>query len=172
MNEKQKHLDAFEMFFKLGGVGSDENFSKVSGKFQVTERTVWNWYKKFGWKERVHLRNIDVNKEVIKKTNSKIADNKAKYLTYVHKLIDDWKKKVDNGEIPVEIKSASDVDKIVKLALLLQDEAGEIIQNKVTVNKEKGLERLKNIEAQHNDSNSDSGNTTTSSADNSPNTPR
>ena len=36
--------------------------------------------------------------------------------------------KVDNGEVPVEIKSASDVDKIVKLALLLQDEAGEVLK--------------------------------------------
>jgi hypothetical protein len=27
--------------------------------------------------------------------------------------LDDWKKKVDKGEVPVEIKSAADVDKIV-----------------------------------------------------------
>jgi len=32
--------------------------------------------------------------------------NKAKYLTFIYKLLNDWKKKVDNGEIPVEIKSA------------------------------------------------------------------
>ena len=158
MNEKQKHLDAFELFYRLGGVGSDENFSKVSGKFQVTERTVWNWYKKFGWKERVHLRNIDVNKEVVKKTNSKLAANKAKYLTYAHKLFDDWKKKVDIGEIPVEIKTVSDVDKIVKLALLLQDEAGEIIEN-VIVDKQECLKRLKRIEAKHNDGSNDTRDT-------------
>ena len=130
---------------------------------QISERTFWNWYKKFGWNERVHLRNIEINKEVVEKTNSTIVANKAKYLTYVHKLFDDWKKKVDSGEIPVEIKSASDVDKIVKLALLLQDEAGEIIENKVTVNKERGLERLKNIEAKHNDSNINPGDSTRSS---------
>ena len=89
-------------------------------------------------------------KKQTKKTNTTIADNKAKYLTFIHKLLDDWKKKVDKGEVPVEITSPSDVDKIVKLALLLQDEAGEIIENQITVNKEKGLERLKKIEAQHN----------------------
>jgi hypothetical protein len=161
MKEKQKHLDAFELFYTLGGEASQENCTRVSDKFQITERTFWNWYKKLGWKDRVHLRNIDVNEEVVQRTNSKIADNKAKYLTYVHKLFDDWKKKVDDGDAPVEIKSASDVDKIVKLALLLQDEAGEIIENKVTVNKEKGLERLKNIEATHNDGSSDSGDSTT-----------
>ena len=171
MNEKQKHLDAFELFYRLGGVGSDENFSKVSGKFQVTERTVWNWYKKFGWKERIHLRNIDVNKKVIEKTNTQLAANKAKYLTYVHKLIDDWKKKVDNGEIPVEIKSASDVDKIVKLALLLQDEAGEIIEN-VIIDKDKCIDRLKRIEAKYNDINGNSRDSTTGSDRNSSDTER
>lgn len=163
MKEKEKHLDAFELFYRMGGIASQENCSKVADKLQISERTFWNWYKKFGWSERVHLRNIEINKEVVKKTNSSIVANKAKYLTYVHKLIDDWKKKVDAGEIPVEIKSAADVDKIVKLALLLQDEAGEIIENKVTVNKERGLERLKNIEAKHNDSSINPGDPTGSS---------
>lgn len=123
MKEKQKHIDAFEEFYTLGGAASEENVRYLSGKCQVSERTIWRWYKSFGWKERVHLRNIDVNKEVEQKTNSTIADNKAKYLSYVHKLFDDWKTKVDEGEVPVEIKSVSDVDKVVKLGLLLQDEA-------------------------------------------------
>jgi hypothetical protein len=123
MREQERHIDAFEYFYSLGGAASKENCRRVADKFQISERTFWNWYKKLGWKERVHLRNIDVGKKVEKKTNSTIADNKAKYLTYVHKLFDDLKYKVDHGEIPVEIKSVSDVDKLVKLGLLLQDEA-------------------------------------------------
>lgn len=122
MKEEQKHLDAFEEFFALGGVASDKNVRYLSGKCQVSERTIWRWYKNFGWKERAYLRNIEVNKEVEKETNSTLVANKAKYLTYVHKLFDDWKVRVDAGEFPVEIKSVSDVDKIVKLALHLQDE--------------------------------------------------
>ncbi|OPY24753.1 MAG: hypothetical protein A4E26_00143 [Methanobacterium sp. PtaU1.Bin097] len=123
MREKQKHIDAFDYFYSLGGVASAENCRLVADKFQISERTFWNWYKNLGWKERVHLRNIDVGKKVEEKTNTTIADNKANYLSYVHKLFNDWKAKVDAGEVPVEIKSVSDVDKIVKLALLLQDEA-------------------------------------------------
>jgi len=45
-----------------------------------------------------------------------------------------------------------DIDKIVKLALLLQDEAGEIIENQISVNMEKSMERLRRIEAQHKNS--------------------
>jgi hypothetical protein len=125
MIEKQKHLDAFEYFYTLGGSASKENCRQVAQKFQISERTFWNWYKKLGWKERTHLRDIDVAKKVEEKTTSTIADNKAKYLTFVHKIIDDLKNKFENGELPVEIKTVSDLDKAVKLGLLLQDEATE-----------------------------------------------
>ena len=131
MREKQKHIDAFDYFYQLGGAASAENCRRVAEKFQISERTFWNWYKKLGWKERVHLRNIDVGKKVEEKTNTTIADNKANYLSYVHKLFNDWKAKVDSGEVPVEIKSVSDVDKIVKLALLLQDEATDKTETKI-----------------------------------------
>jgi hypothetical protein len=131
MREKQKHIDAFDYFYQLGGAASAENCRLVAEKFQISERTFWNWYKKLGWKERVHLRNIDVGKRVEEKTNTTIADNKANYLSYVHKLFNDWKAKVDAGEVPVEIKSVSDVDKIVKLALLLQDEATDKTETKI-----------------------------------------
>nr|WP_319372465.1 hypothetical protein [uncultured Methanobacterium sp.] len=123
MREKQKHIDAFEYFYSLGGAASAENCRRVADKFQISERSFWNWYKDLEWKERVHILNIEVAKGVEKKTVSTLIENKAKYLSYAHKLFDDWKLKVDAGEVPVEIKSVSDVDKIVKLALLLQDEA-------------------------------------------------
>lgn len=130
MREKQKHIDAFDYFYQLGGAASAENCRRVAEKFQISERTFWNWYKKLGWKERVHLRNIEVSKGVEEKTNSTLIENKANYLSYVHKLFNDWKAKVDSGEVPVEIKSVSDVDKIVKLALLLQDEPTDKTETK------------------------------------------
>lgn len=152
MKEKQKHLDAFEAFYAMGGVASDENVRVLSVKSQVTERTIWRWYKSFGWKERVHLRDIDVADKVAEKTTSTIADNKAKYLTFVHKIIDDLKRKFEQGEIPVEIKSVSDLDKAIKLGLLLQDEATDRQELKGVIQmKHQGLARLKRIEAKHND---------------------
>ena len=152
MKEFQRHHNAFELYFSYiqSNKTKSESIIGVASEYNLANSTIWRWHKEFNWDERAHLRNIEINKQVEKKTNTVLADNKAKYLTFIHKLFDDWKKKVDNGEFPVEIKSASDVDKIVKLALLLQDEAGEIIENQVTINKEKGLERLRKIEAQHN----------------------
>ena len=152
MKEFQRHHEAFELYFSYiqSNKTISESIIRVASEYNVANSTMWRWHKEFNWDERAHLRNIEINKQVEKKTNTTIADNKAKYLTFIHKLLDDWKKKVDKGEVPVEITSPSDVDKIVKLALLLQDEAGEIIENQVIINKEKGLERLRKIEAQHN----------------------
>lgn len=152
MKEKQKHLDAFEAFYAMGGEGSDNNVRALSKKCQVSERTIWRWYKAFGWKERIHVRNIKVSEKVEEKTTSTIADNKAKYLTFVHKIIDDLKQKFESGEVPVEIKSVSDLDKAIKLGLLLQDEATDRQELKGVIQmKHQGLERLKRIEAKHND---------------------
>jgi hypothetical protein len=152
MKEFQRHHNAFELYFSniQSNKTKSESIIGVASEYNVANSTIWRWHKEFNWDERAHIRNIEINKQVEKKTNTVIADNKAKYLTFIHKLLDDWKKKVDNGEVPVEIKSPSDVDKIIKLALLLQDEAGEITENQITINKEKGLERLRKIEAQHN----------------------
>ena len=151
MKEFQRHHDAFELYLSYiqSNKTKSESIIRVASEYNVANSTIWRWHKEFNWDERAHLRNIEINKQVENKTNTTIANNKAKYLTFIHKLLDDWKKKVDKGEVPVEITSPSDVDKIIKLALLLQDEAGEIIENQVIINKEKGLERLRRIEAQH-----------------------
>jgi len=154
MKEFQRHHDAFELYFSYiqSNKTKSESIIGVASEYNLANSTMWRWHKEFNWDERAHLRNIEINKQVEKKINNTIADNKAKYLTFIHKLMDDWKRKVDKGEVPVEIKSASDVDKIVKLALLLQDEAGEIIENQISVNMEKSMERLRRIEAQHKNS--------------------
>ncbi len=155
MKEFQRHHNAFELYFSYiqSNKSKSESIIGVASEYNVANSTMWRWHKEFNWDERAHLRNIEINKQVEKKTNTIIADNKAKYLTFIHKLLDDWKKKVDKGEIPVEIKSPADVDKIIKLALLLQDEAGEIIENQVTIDRKKGLERLRRIEAHYNNIN-------------------
>lgn len=121
MIEEQEHIEAFEEFYALGGIASDENVRYLAGKCQVSERTIWRWYKNFSWKQRVKIRNNIVRRELEKKTTTTLAENKAKYLSYGHKLFDDWKIMIDKGENPVKIKSVSDYCKITELSLKLQE---------------------------------------------------
>lgn len=149
MKEKQKHRDAFEFFYNLNGAPTKENAVTVADEFEVTERTFWNWYSKLNWKEKVQLRDIEISKGVEEKTNSTLIENKAKYLSYVHRLFDDLKQKIDVGEFPVEIKSVSDLDKAIKLGLILQDEATEKTQTTLKIDHNIRLKRLKRIEVKH-----------------------
>ena len=64
-------------------------------------------------------RQIEVNKIIEKEQNEEIAKNKVKYLKINHKLLD----KFINDDFPVEIESIRDYDTIIKLCLLLQEEA-------------------------------------------------
>jgi hypothetical protein len=149
MKERMKHREAFEFFYSLGGAPIKNNALSVSKEFKVTERTFWNWYKKLDWKEKVQLRDIEVSKGVEQKTNSSLIENKAKYLSYVHRLFDDLKKKIDSGEFPVEIKSVSDLDKAIKLGLILQDQATEKTETNMKLDFNLRLDRLRRIEAKH-----------------------
>lgn len=154
MKERMKHRDAFEFFYALGGAPTNKNAAAVAKEFKVTERTFWNWYKKLDWKEKVQLRDIEISKGVEEKTITTLVENKAKYLSYVHKLFDDLKKKIERGEFPVEIKSVSDLDKAIKLGLLLQDQATEKTETTMKVNMNDRRERLKRMESKHDSSDS------------------
>lgn len=122
MTEEQKHIEAFEEFYVLGGVASKENVTYLSDKCQVSERTIWRWYNDYEWKKRTQIRNEVIRRELEKITNSKLIENKAKYLSFAHKLLDNWKIKIDNGKNTVEIKSVSDFYRIVSLAVQLQEQ--------------------------------------------------
>lgn len=127
MDELQKHIDAFEVYFKSKQEGNDTTTAilTVESQCTVSERTVWRWHKEFDWEGREAIRASEINKEVQKRTDSSIIDNKTKYLTFYHKLLDKLKK---NG-FDIEIKSPRDLDLVIKGALLLQGEPTEHTQN-------------------------------------------
>ena len=90
MREKLKHIQAYNYYFLLGGllpvrtkkeackhVGRGSNFYKqlyslcgkrsllkVARKMGVSRTAVNNWCKAFNWKERVRLRDQEINRKV------------------------------------------------------------------------------------------------------------
>lgn len=121
MDEQQKHIDAFNQYFeyKQSGYTTSKAIHLVHEKTGLTERTIWTWYKELDWKLKEQERQIEVNKIIEKEQNEEIAKNKVKYLKINHKLLD----KFINDDFPVEIESIRDYDTIIKLCLLLQEEA-------------------------------------------------
>ena len=121
MEEKQNDLDAFNQYFeyKQSGYTTNKAIYLLHEKIGTSERSIWNWYKEFDWKIKEQERQAEVNRIIEKEQNEEIAKNKVKYLKINHKLLD----KFINDDFPIEIESIKDYDIIIKLCLLLQEEA-------------------------------------------------
>ena len=131
MKENKRTRDAFEFYFqkKINGMNKNHALKEVSEEFNVSVRTAYNWCKELNWDSREKERSDEIYKEVEKKTNSSIVENKVKYLSIAHKLLDDL---IKEG-FDIEIKSVRDYDTIIRLCLLLQDQPTDNIVNKVDI---------------------------------------
>ena len=122
--EKQIHFDAFETYleFRLNNQSVSKSIKLVGEKYEYSNRMVWKWYKWFDWRNRERERRAEIQELTIKKHNQEIAKNKNNYLKVAHKLLDNFV----NDDFPTEIASVRDLETVVKLCLLLQEEATEI----------------------------------------------
>ena len=120
MQEKLKHTEAFEYYYSLG---DKRNYQKVADKFQVSHTSIRKWSKNFNWKERIQQRDFQNAKELKKKTDKAIISEKANYRKIIKGAIGQFVKKLQSGEI--EIKNVQDLEKLVKLDMLLMGEDTE-----------------------------------------------
>ena len=122
--EKQHQLDAFETYleYRLNNQTIHKSINLTAEKHEVTARQVWKWYKWFDWKRRENKRRAEIHEITVKKHNQEIAKNKNNYLKVAHKVLDNF----IQDDFPTEIANVRDLETIVKLCLLLQEEATEI----------------------------------------------
>ena len=122
--EKQIHYDAFESYleYRLNNQSVSKSISLVAEKYEYANRTVWKWYQWFDWKTREAVRRQEIQELTVRKHNQEIARNKSNYLKVAHKLLDNF---INDG-FPTEIGNVRDLETVVKLCLLLQEEATEI----------------------------------------------
>jgi len=119
-------------FIALGGNPSAENCRKVSEKFHISDRTFWNWYKKFNWKLRVEQRDIENAKVLEKKTNESIIDEKVEIRSMIRTQFNIFKQSLDDyiqKNKFTELKTISDfnqlsniLDRLVRLEMDLVGE--------------------------------------------------
>lgn len=128
MEEEQKHIDAFELYFvKLhDGLTKTEAVTVVASEYSCSVSTVWTWKKDFNWDDKEAVRSQDINKEVEKKTNSTVIDNKSTYLSMIHNIFNNYVEGVKAGRRKsVDINNMNDLERGIKIALLLQGESTE-----------------------------------------------
>ena len=55
-------------------------------------------------------------------------DNKVKYLSFYHRLLDDLKK-----DFTIKIENVTDLKRVIEGALVLQGESNEVVESRVMV---------------------------------------
>ena len=78
--ERQRHLDAFEVYFKSRQV------TLVAEEFKVSRKTVHEWIKAFNWRERIQVRDQSISKKVTEKVVISTINLKAKRLKEISQI--------------------------------------------------------------------------------------
>lgn len=122
--------EAFEYYYSLG---DKRSLDQVARHVLKTPCTVSNWSSSFNWQKRVQQRDIDVAQQLQVRNIKEIANTKANYRKVLQALV---KKFIDNLQADkVEMNKVGDLERVLKLDMLLMGEVSEITQ----VNQQHGL---------------------------------
>src|SRR5579871_2861172 len=141
MKETLRHKEAFEYYYSLG---HDRNLDSVALHHGVTKRSVAAWSKSFEWQARIVQRDQENARRLQQKTDEKIVNVKALYRKVVGSAISDFVNRLKAGEI--EVDSVTDLERLVKLDLLLMGEATETHAHRFEVEEVLGIDRLSDAE--------------------------
>lgn len=159
-NENRLSLDAFEIYFthKNSGLSNFDAISKTASTLDLDKTDVWKWYDEFNWDVKEKERNFTVQEMIENQTNNSIVENKQKYLSILHEILEDY---VNRGA-PLKIRSFKDLDLVLSKCLELQ-KTEESYKSKSLLNRKGELvkedysslfdeERMKEILKQENES--------------------
>ena len=120
-NENHLQKEAFELYYSLG---DKRSLKVVAEKIGRTERTIAGWSRSLNWVDRVKQREIEDAKNGALSTgalNSQTTGVKTRYRILLNNLIKQTADKIAKGEL--SIKNIQDLERVIKLDLLLMGEA-------------------------------------------------
>ena len=120
MRETLRHREAFEFYYSLGNRRTLVAVSRHDGS---CVRAVAKWSVVFGWQDRVHQRDTENAKRLAAKTDAAVVSTKAQYRGIIRGAIDKWVEEFKLKKI--EVDTVMDLERLVKLDLLLMGEATE-----------------------------------------------
>jgi transposase len=139
MKETLKHKQAFDYYYACG---EKRRQKEVAEKFGVSDTTVYKWSKAFNWKKRIQTRDNRIAQRMERMTDTQILHEKLQYRKIVRAVIQKCLIKNPDGtmDVKIEPESIADLEKAIKLDLLLIGEPTE--RQEIISNKER-IERLK-----------------------------
>lgn len=126
--ENSLQKEAFEIYYHLG---DKRSLKQVAERIERTERTVAGWSRAYNWVDRVKQREIEDAKNMGGNAlNSQTTDVKTRYRILLNNLIAKASQKIAKGELA--IRNIQDLERVLKLDLLLMGEATENTANSST----------------------------------------
>lgn len=112
MKEEQKHIDAYNMFFRCRqeGKGVEQCVGVLCRHYHIVRNTVYRWYRSFHWKEREANQRTTIQKKVERDINESIADVNARHERYLVSLMEQAM-----ADPQIRPKSVSDVLNIMNI---------------------------------------------------------
>jgi len=118
MRETLKHVEAFNYYYSLG---TKRSFKLVQREFNVSNNTVARWSKAFHWQDRIKERDRENAERLKAETDNEIVQSKKDYRALIRRAVEEFKKKLEAGEI--QIRKVDDLVALAKLDLLLAGES-------------------------------------------------
>lgn len=117
--ENNLQKEAFELYYHMD---DKRSLRAVAEKIDRTERTVAGWSRSYNWVDRVKQREIEDARNLGGNAlNSQTTDVKTRYRILMNNLIAKASKNIAEGKLA--IRNVQDLEKVVKLDLLLMGEA-------------------------------------------------
>lgn len=117
--ENSLQKEAFEIYYHLG---DKRSLRAVAEKIERTERTIAGWSRAFNWVDRVSQRAIEDAKNMGGNAlNLQTTDVKTRYRILMNNLMAKASNQIAEGKLA--IKNIQDLERVVKLDLLLMGEA-------------------------------------------------
>jgi hypothetical protein len=118
--ETEAQKQAFDLYY---GMGEKRSLEAVAAGCGRSTRTIGEWSRRFGWKDRVVQREIEDAANQGSVANS-VIDAKAEYRKIIRALIAGFVKDYKAGK--VRIKNITDFERVVKLDLMLLGEVAQL----------------------------------------------
>lgn len=112
---------AFDLYYSLGDIQA------VADRVGRTTKTVSKWRDKFGWDAMIHQRALETAKQAgIEELHRETLTIRAEYRKAMDTLLEQATKDIQEGKIQIE--SVEDLERVIKLDLLLMGEFTESVE--------------------------------------------
>jgi hypothetical protein len=102
-------------------MGAGRSLASLTGDCQVSEKSLKRWSKEFDWQARIEQRDLENARRLQKATDDTVVAVKAKYRKIVQAAIGKFVQGLQADA--VEVASITDLERLIKLDLLLMGEA-------------------------------------------------